>query len=71
MVLFCCVLNMSLFYFKSHLKSCEYEKVKCPNKCNMEIFRIDLDKHENECPMRVETCEHCSIQVVASQLAVS
>ncbi len=32
-------------------------------------MRIDLDKHLIECPLRLETCEHCNIQVVVSQLA--
>ena len=60
-----------MYSLQSHLKNCEYEKIKCPNKCNIEIMRIDLTKHELECPQRLETCEHCDIQVIASQLAVS
>ena len=32
-------------------------------------MRLDLDKHLIECPLRLETCEHCRVQVVVSQLA--
>ena len=32
-------------------------------------MRLDLDKHLLTCPLRLETCEHCQIQVVATQLA--
>lgn len=54
---------------QNHLKQCQYEKIECPNKCKSEVMRIDLDKHLIECPLRLETCEHCNIQVVVSQLA--
>ena len=47
-----------------------YEKTQCPNdNCKVEIMRLDLDNHLLECPLRLETCEHCQIQVVVSQLA--
>lgn len=32
-------------------------------------MRLDLDKHLLTCPLRLETCEHCQIPVVATQLA--
>jgi predicted RNA-binding Zn-ribbon protein involved in translation (DUF1610 family) len=32
-------------------------------------MRIDFNKHLEECPHRVETCKHCNIQVLVSQLA--
>ena len=31
-------------------------------------MRIDFDKHLLECPLRLEQCEHCQIEVVATQL---
>lgn len=31
-------------------------------------MRLDLDKHLLECPLRLEQCEHCKIEVVATQL---
>ena len=40
----------------------------CPNNCKTDIMRLDLDKHLLTCPLRLETCEHCQIPVVASQL---
>lgn len=54
---------------ESHTAQCQYEKIECPNKCKSEVMRLDLDKHLIECPLRLETCEHCKIQVVATQLA--
>lgn len=32
-------------------------------------MRLDLDKHLLECPLRIEKCEHCKIDVVVAQLA--
>jgi hypothetical protein len=32
-------------------------------------MRLDLDKHLLECPLRLEKCEHCQIDVVVQQLA--
>ncbi len=31
-------------------------------------MRIDFDKHLLECPLRLEKCEHCHAEVVATQL---
>jgi hypothetical protein len=35
----------------------------------MEIIKIELSKHELECPQRIEICKHCDIPIIASQLA--
>jgi hypothetical protein len=32
-------------------------------------MRLDLDKHLLECPLRIEKCAHCHIDVVVTQLA--
>ena len=64
-----CKWSGELRELQSHLKSCQYEKIDCPNKCKADLMRLDLDKHLLTCPLRLETCEHCQIQVVATQLA--
>ena len=48
---------------------CQYEKIECPNKCKKEVMKIELPKHELECPQRVETCKHCNISIIAAQMA--
>lgn len=47
------------------------KKIECPYhfKSLTNIMRLDLDKHLLTCPLRLETCQHCNIQVVATQLA--
>ena len=32
-------------------------------------MRVDLDKHLLDCPLRLQKCEHCQIDVVVQQLA--
>ncbi|RNA19556.1 TNF receptor-associated factor 6 [Brachionus plicatilis] len=54
---------------QTHLKNCQFEKIECPNKCKTDVMRLDLDKHLLECPLRLEKCEHCKIEVVVTQLA--
>jgi TNF receptor-associated factor 4 len=53
------------------LKSCNYERIECPQNCKQEtIYRIDLETHLTECPMRIKECSHCQCEVKASQLAL-
>ena len=58
-----------------HLKTCDYVKLPCPNKCGdivqrlfgevtqflvTQFFRKDLQKHlDHECPRRQYSCPHC------------
>ncbi len=54
------------------MKTCEYEQVECPNKCESVtglLLRVDLGQHLLECPLRIAKCEHCRSDVVATQLA--
>ncbi|NP_001161672.1 TRAF-like protein [Saccoglossus kowalevskii] len=45
---------------KSHLESCKYNQVECPNNCTAVITRKLLKHHlSNECPRRTVVCEHC------------
>lgn len=53
---------------QTHLEHCEYDKIDCPNKCKAHVMRIDLDKHLIECPLRLEACDHCAIEIVATQM---
>lgn len=64
-----CEWSGELRELQSHIKQCNYEPIECPNKCKCEVMRLDLDKHLLECPLRLETCEHCQVQVVSSQMA--
>ncbi|CAF0795382.1 unnamed protein product [Brachionus calyciflorus] len=64
-----CVWTGELREQQTHLKNCQFEKIECPNKCKTDVMRLDLDKHLLECPLRLEKCEHCKIEVVVTQLA--
>jgi hypothetical protein len=64
-----CEWSGELRELQNHLKNCQFEKIDCPNKCNTDVMRLDLDKHLLECPLRLEKCEHCKIDVVVQQLA--
>ncbi|XP_064398226.1 TNF receptor-associated factor 5-like isoform X2 [Halichondria panicea] len=60
-----------LRYVDDHLKTCDYAKLRCPNRCGggifqmlngggTQLFRKDLQKHlDHECPRRQYSCPHC------------
>ncbi len=54
---------------ETHVKTCMYEQIECPNACSTLIIKKDIEKHLEECPKRIEKCEHCSCEVIATQMA--
>lgn len=65
-----CEWNGELRELNNHVKSCQHESTECPNLCKTpNIMRLDLDKHLLECPLRIEKCQHCKVDVVVTQLA--
>ena len=51
---------------ETHIETCDYSEVPCPNECNTpshevrKIFRRDLTDHlNNECPRRKYKCKYC------------
>lgn len=62
--------SLSLSHIQTHIKQCQYEEIECPNHCkSRNVMRLDLDKHLLECPLRIEKCSHCNLDVVSTQLA--
>ena len=57
---------------QNHMKKCPFGYVACPNNCNLEVLRSDLDKHlKEECIKRIETCKYCSLKVVSKDMEVN
>ncbi|KAK8397197.1 hypothetical protein O3P69_004720 [Scylla paramamosain] len=53
--------------FQQHLQT-EHEEVRCP-KCGAEMEPARVFAHEKEeCPKRLLTCQHCELEVQASEL---
>jgi len=49
-------------------KSCEYNKIKCPNGgCQAFVMKKELENHKKNCPYAVFTCQFCKI--VSNKLA--
>ena len=57
-----CVWRDELVNLEDHLNICEFEDVKCLQKCGMLIERVKMDDHLcNECPCRKVECEYCHV----------
>ncbi|XP_033745908.1 uncharacterized protein DDB_G0287625-like [Pecten maximus] len=55
--------------YDSHLKVCDYEKLKCRfSKCGIELLRKDLSEHEEElCKFREKKCnKQCGLMIPIS-----
>ncbi|XP_060080436.1 ORC ubiquitin ligase 1-like [Ylistrum balloti] len=55
--------------YDSHLKVCDYEKLKCRfSKCGIELLRKDLSEHEEElCEFREKQCnKQCGLMIPIS-----
>lgn len=51
----------SCFSFQTHLDTCLYESVPCPNRCSAHLLRFNVDDHiEYLCPKRRVVCDFCS-----------
>ena len=49
-----------------HLRSCLYEKVSCKHdRCNEEVFRKNLQYHQDNCPNRMVQCQYCKASLRA------
>lgn len=57
-----CTVNTTYKDLQSHIKKCEYEKVKCLNfGCSQPFQRKDYKAHQAECKYKVSRCEKCEI----------
>ncbi|KAK7087666.1 TNF receptor-associated factor 4-like isoform X1 [Littorina saxatilis] len=46
---------------QTHLDTCLYESVPCPNRCSAHLLRFNVDDHiEYLCPKRRVVCDFCS-----------
>ena len=48
-----------------HLSCCLYETAPCKH-CNKEVFRKDLQRHQENCPNRMVQCQYCKATLRAS-----
>mmetsp|Transcript_43512 Transcript_43512/g.78205 ORF Transcript_43512/g.78205 Transcript_43512/m.78205 type:complete len:484 (-) Transcript_43512:681-2132(-) len=51
-----------------HLKECVHVLVQCPAACGASVPRGMLEEHHEVCPQRLEDCQHCRKQMLASDV---
>ena len=61
-----------LSWFQSHLDTCKYNTVPCPNNCHAQLSRICLDDHVTyTCLRRKVVCESCGLEFTGESMEVS
>ena len=70
--LFQCHTILFVLSLQKHMNNCPLGYVTCPNNCNLEVLRCDIDKHvKEECIKRIETCTYCLLKVVSKDMEVN
>jgi hypothetical protein len=64
-----CSEEMPLFQLSSHLLSCRFKEVLCPNEmCNVSVLRGELNDHVQVCLYRSVRCQDCNLELISSKL---
>ncbi|KAJ8366134.1 hypothetical protein SKAU_G00149650 [Synaphobranchus kaupii] len=65
-----CSYTGPLCRLQEHLKTCEFESIKCPNQgCTKTLHRQNLKEHsQNLCVHRIEPCPHCQQRYSLTQI---
>ena len=80
-VTFECCTRLTLFlrflfflfsWIQSHLDTCKYNTVPCPNNCHAQLSRICLDDHVTyTCLRRKVVCDSCGLEFTGESMEVS